>query len=410
MNSMGKKHLHWAWIILAVCFADLFINYSIRLGYGVVLPEMIRDLRLSRTAGGTIFNAYLLVYIFLTPLTGFLTDRFGARRVITVCALILGLGALHMGRGDGLKAACFAFALTGVGATGMWTSVITVVQRWFAPQRRGLALGILSAGYGLGFACTGVAFPWIIAQFNWRFIWYFLGGGAWVMVAFNGWLLRSDPESAGERPWGTAPDGQLSEPAGPSPGGVYSTIFKDRIFWLIGSSFVCVSFSLYGITTFMIDYARYQVGLPLNQAGLLATIHGVCQVGGVLTILPLSDRLGRRTTIIGINLFVALALVGVAFLGASWPVLCLLIGVLGVCYGATFPSYGALAGDYFPKEIMGTVIGAWVPFYGLGAMAVHWVSGFMRDQSGRYDESFLISAAAAMAGLFLMTRVRRRVK
>jgi len=41
--------LHWAWVILAVCFVDLFVNYSIRLGFGVVLPEMIRSLGLNRT-------------------------------------------------------------------------------------------------------------------------------------------------------------------------------------------------------------------------------------------------------------------------------------------------------------------------------------------------------------------------
>ncbi|MBW1703458.1 MAG: hypothetical protein JRJ50_15370 [Deltaproteobacteria bacterium] len=61
MEEIGP--VHWAWIILATCFVNLFINYSVRLGYGVVLPEMIRDLGLSRTAGGSIFNAYLFSYI-----------------------------------------------------------------------------------------------------------------------------------------------------------------------------------------------------------------------------------------------------------------------------------------------------------------------------------------------------------
>ncbi len=33
--------VHWAWIVLIVCFFNLFINYSVRLGYGVVLPFLI---------------------------------------------------------------------------------------------------------------------------------------------------------------------------------------------------------------------------------------------------------------------------------------------------------------------------------------------------------------------------------
>ena len=121
--------IHWAWVILAVCFCNLFINYSIRLGYGVVLPEMIRDLEFSRTAGGSIYNAYLFVYLALTPFTGFLTDRLGARRVIAVCSLILGTGVLLMGTVRDLSDACLFYAIVGLGATGMWTPVITVVQR-----------------------------------------------------------------------------------------------------------------------------------------------------------------------------------------------------------------------------------------------------------------------------------------
>jgi len=62
-----KGGIHWAWIILATCFVNLFINYSIRLGYAVVLPEMIRTLGFSRTAGGSIYNAYLFTYMALTP-------------------------------------------------------------------------------------------------------------------------------------------------------------------------------------------------------------------------------------------------------------------------------------------------------------------------------------------------------
>ena len=84
----------------------------------------------------------------------------------------------------------------------MWTPIITVVQRWFAPNRRGLALGILSTGYGLGFATMGVVFPWIVNQFSWRYSWYFLGTGALLMIVANGLLLRSDPASAGYLPWG----------------------------------------------------------------------------------------------------------------------------------------------------------------------------------------------------------------
>lgn len=404
-----KGSIHWAWIILATCFINLFINYSVRLGYSVVLPEMIRDLGFNRTAGGSIFNAYLFSYIILTPLTGILTDRLGARRVISTCALILGVGIILMGTTKSLWTACVFYAVVGLGATGMWTPVITVVQRWFAPNRRGLALGILSTGYGLGFATMGVAFPWIVHHFNWRYSWYFLGAGALVMVAVNAIFLRSNPESVGYLPWGSKESISLNGPdeVGYSKKISLSTVFRDKTFWLIGFSYFCISYGLYGITTFMVDYAVYQLGLPIGKASFLATIHGICQIAGVLTILPLSDYLGRKKVLIISNSFITACLTGILLTGDSWVMLYVLVGIMAVFYGITFPMYGACAGDYFPKEVMGTVIGAWTPFYGGGAILVHWVSGVLRDTTGSYNQAFVINAVMAALGIILICAVKK---
>ena len=408
---MGKKwSIHWAWIILATCFVNLFINYSIRLGYAVVLPEMIRTLGFSRTAGGSIYNAYLFTYMAVTPLTGYLTDRLGARPVIAICSLLLGLGVLLMGTVSTLWTACLFYGIAGLGATGMWTPIITVVQRWFAPQRRGLALGILSTGYGLGFATIGAAFPWIVAQYSWRYTWHFLGMGALAMVFFNGLFLKSAPESSGWVPWGGERESSLTHNTGEQPHEKtfsFSVVFRDLRFWLIGLSYFCIAYSVYGITTFMVDYAKYQMGLPLEKASLLATVHGLAQIIGVLTILPLSDYLGRKKTIIISNAFIAVCLAGILFAGNSWVALFILMGVFAFFYGATFPVYGACAGDYFPRGVMGTVIGAWTPFYGLGAVLVHWVTGILRDKTGIYDDAFMICIVTALLAIFLIFPLKK---
>ena len=75
-------------------------------------------------------------------------------------------------------------------------------------------------------------------------------------------------------------------------------------------------------------------------------------------------------------------------------VLCLVTGAMAVFYGATFPIYGACAGDYFPREAIGTVAGSWTPFYGSGAILTHWVTGRLRDVTGSYDLAFLLCALA----------------
>jgi sugar phosphate permease len=196
LENRLKDHtaFHWAWVILILCFGNLFINYGIRLGYGVVLPEMIRTLGFSRTQGGDIFNAYLFAYIVISPLTGYLTDRFGARKVISSFGVLLGSGTLLMGTSKSFGQACTFFALVGIGASGMWIPVLTIAQRWFTLKKRGMALGIMSTGFGLGFAVMGRIFPIIVERWNWRYCWYLLGVAALAMVVVNAFLLRSKPE------------------------------------------------------------------------------------------------------------------------------------------------------------------------------------------------------------------------
>ncbi len=402
----SRRSLHWAWAILGICFVNLFINYSVRLGYGVVLPEMIRALGFSRADGGSIYNSYLLTYIIVTPFTGYLTDLIGARRVITGCLALLGSGAFLLGTVDHLWAACVFFGLTGLGATGLWVPVITLVQRWFSFRRKGLALGILSTGYGLGFAVMGAAFPWVVENFSWRYAWYFPGILALAMAAPNALALRSDPADCGLQPWGQ--NGITAAlPKKASAKVPLRCILRQPNFWIIGASYFSLSYGLYGFTTFMVDYAKYQLGMSLEKASLLATIHGLFQVAGVLTVLPLSDYAGRKRMILASNTAITALLTGLLFIGDSWTLLYVITGAVAVFYGATFPIYGACAGDYFPREAMGTVAGAWTPFYGSGAILTHWVTGKLRDVTGVYDHAFIICAVMTAVSVVLMSRVRQ---
>jgi MFS family permease len=124
--------------------------------------------------------------------------------------------------------------------------------------------------------------------------------------------------------------------------------------------------------------------------------------------LPLSDYLGRKTTIIISNALICASLAAVLPVGDSRVMLYVIIGCLAVFFGVTFPIYGACAGDYFPREIMGTVIGGWTPFYGSGAILSHWVTGILRDSTGSYNQPFLINVVMAIVAIAFISFVRKK--
>ena len=65
------------------------------------------------------------------------------------------------------------------------------------------------------------------------------------------------------------------------------------------------------------------------------------------------------------------------------------------------------AGDYFPREAIGTVARARTQFYGAGAILTHWITGLLRDVTGVYDQAYIVCAAMAAVSVVLMSPVKR---
>jgi len=408
-DAVRSRAVHWAWIIIAVCFVDLFINYGIRLGYSVLLPEMIRTLGFTRRQGGDIFNAYFIVYVIFSFFTGYLTDRLGARRVISFFCIILGVGTFLMGTVQNFWQACLFYGIVGIGGAAMWTPIITLVQRWFFIKKKGMALGILSTGFGLGFATMGRFYPFVVAHWSWRYCWYILGIAALFLVILNAFLLRSKPEDEGLAPWGTPEDDTTVVQAAPSAikqkiG--YAGIITVPNFWLIGFSYLLIAASLYMTLTFLVDFARYELGFVYGKASSLATIHGLGQIAGVLTVPILSDYIGRRLTILFSNICIAISIACIILSGSNEISLFVSVGFLGAFFGSTFPMYGACGGDYFRKEVMGTVIGALTFFYGCGAIIANRLGGHIRDITGSFFIPFTGAMVAALCAAVLFFFVK----
>jgi sugar phosphate permease len=314
-----------------------------------------------------------------------------------------------MGTADTLLGACIFFGMAGLGSSGMWSPMVAVVQRWFSIRRRGMALGILSVGFGLGYANMGLVFPWIVNNFSWRYSWYFLGAGALILVAANWLLLRSDPDSSGYRPWGEEGPQKAAQTEATEPGSTLTTVwaFRQSAFWFIGLSYLCIAYAVYGFGTFLIDFARHQLGWSLEHSSFLATISGIGQVAGVLIIMPLSDYMGRKKTLLLSHFVITCVLTAVLAAGDTRLVIYALVGLMSFFMGAVFPLYGASAGDYFPKHMMATIMGVWTPFYGLGAVMVHWITGVLRDTQGNYIHAFILCAVSAFMAFLLMLPVRK---
>jgi sugar phosphate permease len=409
MTDHNKRSLgiHWAWVVLGTSFVTLFVNYSIRIGaYSVLLPKMIEDLHINMTQAGVIRAGFFLTYILFSPLMGWLMDRIGGRFVISFFCLFLGMGTVLMGRASDLTTAVLFHGLVGIGAASIWTPVSALIQKWFGGNKRGLALGILSPSYALGFGLMGILLPPIVNNYSWRMGWYLLGASGLVLIAVNFLLLRDDPEKLGLLPWGETAQ------SAPSPSLLqssfsYREIAKEPVFWWIGASYSFISVAVYIVSDFIVTYGVVELKIPYPVASTFISILALTSIVGGFAFMTLSDYIGRAKSLVMVHSLLALSILLIILTKDNISWLRIGVGWFGFMYGPIFPMYAACARDYFPKEVAGRVIGLLTLLYGIGAMAGPILGGRMTDLMGSFRWSFAVGALAALLASLIIGFVRK---
>src|SRR5262249_17453967 len=136
----------------------------------VITEPLLHDLAIDRVVYGTInFAATLLSAAFCLPF-GWLVDRFGARRILTVVTASLGIVVLAMIGVQGAVVLLLTITLTrGLGQGALSLVSLAVVGKWFR-RRLQQAMGVYALVVGLGFVIAFPAVGWVATN-NWRLAW-----------------------------------------------------------------------------------------------------------------------------------------------------------------------------------------------------------------------------------------------
>ena len=388
-----------AYAAIIAGFFTVSIAYAIRYGYGMLLPEMLPDLGISKTQAGLIFAAYFVIYTVATPILGAMTDRYNYRSILVLFTLILAVGAAMMALADHLWQACLFFALTGLGHAACWAPVTALVQKWVPDQKRGAALSLVTMGVGLGIPLWSFLLPQIVAAADWRTGWLGMGAFALAVALLNFALVRNPGRDDQTDPNATRSSGVFWT--------AYGDLFRDRVFWIVGLAYLLVGFNVLVPFTFLPVYARESLGLPYAAATRFVAIIALCGVGGQLTLGLLSDAVGRVRIMKLCGLIMGLGCLGMLLAHQPWA-LYLCTGFYGLGYGAVWSVYGAAASDFFSKARTGGIVGLWTVFLGAGSVVSPVVCGWTIDVTGRYSWAMLLGLGSGILSAILLMGVRQR--
>jgi MFS family permease len=391
--------------VIVATFVTLGLAYGFWYSYSVFLVAFLREFGWSRSVVAGAFSLLVMVHGLSGPLLGWLVERSGPRAVIATGGAALAgalLIAAHVDAVWHLYAAFGVLAALGVSAAG-WVPSVVLIRGWF-PLRVGTALGIASAGIGVGiFALVPLA-QVLIDWLGWRWALRVLGAlmALWIVPATLLLVQDARPPAPG------APAG-----AGPGPAHAHwtlATAARSWRFWGTGGVFFAGSAATQMLLVHQVAYL-VDHGVPALAGATVVGIVGISSVAGKAGWGALSDRVGREPTYTLAFGCVA-ASVGLLALAGARPHTLLPYGyavLIGVGYAVTAPLTPAIASDLFGGVRFARIFGALHFMNSLGGAIGAWVAGRIFDGTGSYALALPIAAGMALLapGLLWVVAPRR---
>lgn len=387
-------------------FVTLGLTYGVWYSYSVFLVALLREFGWSRSVLAGAFSVFVMVHGLSGPALGWLVERLGPRRVVMAGSALIGAGLLLAAETRAAWQLYLAFGVitaVGVSSSG-WVPSVVLVRGWF-PARVGTALGLASAGIGVGiFALVPLA-QLLIDRSGWRWA---LRGLALLVV---GWGIPASALLLRDPPAPVAP--AAPRPHAPARETLHWTLggaLRSWRFWAVAGVFITGSFAT---QTLLVHQVAYLVdhGVPALAAAAVVGVVGLASVAGKTGWGALSDRFGRELAYT-LAFVCVLSSIGALVAAGRWPNPALPYAyavLIGLGYAATAPLTPAVASDLFGGPRFARIFGVLHAATSLGGAAGAWAAGVIFDATGSYAPVLWVTALMAVCapGLIWLAAPRR---
>jgi OFA family oxalate/formate antiporter-like MFS transporter len=347
------------------------------------------------------------------PISGFLIDKLGPRRMVLIGLLVLGAGFLLLSRVQNLWQFYLAFVVMSSGAgLGTWLPMMTVLNNWFQ-RRRSTAMAVAMAGFSIGGVLLVPVLAWaidpdVVSRPGWRAT--ALGiGVVTIALAFPlSRLVRNRPEDYGEHPDGqksataVSNSGSSQNPAMDDSGYTWQEALRTRSFWLITWGHACSSIV---IVTMMVHLGPMLTdrGFSLQTVGWVLSTYTAVSAAFTVVGGYIGDRIPVRIALFVFSVLQSVAVV-VLLLAHTAALAFIFAVLLGIGFGGRNPLTTSIRGVYFGRKAFASITGISMIPMNVLLLAAPLFAGIMFDLQGSYTVPFIAVAAVSFlgSGLFLL--------
>ena len=353
------------------------------------------------------FTLFIVFQTWVQPLDGWLVDRLGPRWFITIAGLLCGLGWAGIGQATSLPMLYTMYCAAGIGAAFVYSCSIGSALKWFK-ECRGLASGIMAAGFGGGTALFIPLIWWLIESRGYPSTFLATGALQGLVIVVVAQFVRHPPA---QRLVAAAPAAGSAAQVGRRH---FTTpeMLQTPQFYLMYVAFVLMATGGLLVTANQGPMARAW-GLS-SALGLAATLSPIANAASRIFWGWASDRLGRENTMALSFVLQAVCLWAVVAFGqisAAWFVATLV--AVYFTWGQIYSLFPSLAGDNFGTQNATSNYAVLYTAKGVAAIIGPWVGALIFEQSGSwamglYGCAVMALLAAGFAlGLRAVTRSAR---
>ncbi len=404
--SARRLPFYYGWVVFAVTFLIYAFMFGLRYSVGVFFTPVQQEFGWTTAMTASAVTVFFWVYAFSAPAVGRLAERVGVRGTVLVGGLLLGRGGALVSFVTELwHLYLFWGVIAATGAAALYVVPTMVLSRFFH-RKRGRAVGWSSVGVSVGQAVIIPAVAVVIQEWGWRTAIRTLGLAVVAMTSVVGYLfLREDPESMGLQVDGEEPSSDAEDGSPAAREYTPGEALRTRSFRLVSLSyFFCIG-GVISILTFAVPH-MIMVGIDPIEASRAFGVIGLMSATGSFLFGIVSDRLGRKATILATTGGIAVSFLTASVLPPSLTLLYAWAVLYGLTYGGAPEQYAAIITDYFGRRHGATLFGFLTLAGGLGGGLFPLIGGWLVDRTGAYYTTLLFLAMGMGIAALTMTFTR----
>ena len=398
-NTQRALYWHYAWVIVVIIAGMQIVGTSIRMGFGVFIQPLEDQFGWSQNGIGFAYALSSIVSAAVSPITGNLGDRFGAKKSMIMGAAVFLLGMLLTAFVTQLWHFWLTYGVVlGIAQAIFLVPLIPAAMIWFR-RHLGLAMGLIMASWGVGPALATPLIALSIDKLGWEMSFIVIGAVSTSLMLVMIAIFRNRPGDMSLKAYGTLHDDPpLSDSLPPVKllREFSGHMKKTTAYYNMSSIHFlgCVGHAV--ILVWIIPMAT-DGGLSLVTASFIVTVMSVVSIATRLTTPVLCERFGVRSVM---SIFYVLqgAPVLILFMPDLTGVFFIFAITFGVGYGGETGGFPILNRKYFGHAPMGGAHGFQMLGAGIGMAVGGWIGGPVYDLFGSYNWALAVSIVASVGG------------